>query len=139
MRPPEQVLRELVKQWATKAEVDFRAAGRLIEGDDPLREAVAFHCQQASEKYLKALLVRHQVEFPKTHNIRQLLDLVATVDAEMAESLNDAALLTPYGVDIRYPGDFPDVVAGQETALYEITGRVRAAVLAALKDDCGVD
>jgi len=127
------VLRELVQQWAAKAEVDFRAAGRLIVGDDPIREAVAFHCQQATEKYLKAFLVSRQIEFPKTHNIRQLLDLVATVEPEMAESLAGAAVLTPYGVDIRYPGDFPDVRAGQETPLYEVVSRVRAAVRAASK------
>ena len=133
MRPPEKVLSELVEQWAAKAELDYRAAGRLLEGEDPIREAVAFHCQQASEKYLKTFLVSRQIEFPKTHNMRLLLDLVAGVAPEMAESLAGAAILTPYGVDIRYPGDFPEVIPGQETVLYELAGRVRTVVTTVLK------
>lgn len=66
-----------------------------------------FHCQQAAEKYIKAFLTLHQVEFPKSHNIRELLDLVATVDETIAEDLKPATVLTPYGVEARYPGDLP--------------------------------
>jgi hypothetical protein len=39
-------------------------------------EAVAVHSQQAVQKALKALLVWYQVEFPKTHDIKRLLDLL---------------------------------------------------------------
>jgi HEPN domain-containing protein len=56
MRPPEQVLRELVGQWIAKAELDYRAAVRLLRDPEPIREAVAFHCEQVVEKYLKAQL-----------------------------------------------------------------------------------
>jgi len=128
MRPPEQVLRDLVEQWIEKAEVDYRAAERLLRDSDPIREAIAFHCQQAVEKYVKAFLVRHQVEFPKTHNLGQLRDLVALVAPELAASLEPAEVLTPYGVEIRYPGDFPDVLPGQEAAIFELTSRAREAV-----------
>jgi hypothetical protein len=65
--------------------------------------------------------------------MRLLLDLVAGVAPETVESLAGAAVLTPYGVDIRYPGDFPEVIPGQEIVLYELAGRVRAAVTAMLK------
>lgn len=132
MREPEEVLRELVGQWVAKAELDYEAARRLIQDESPLREIVAFHCQQAAEKYLKAFLVRYQVEFPKTHNLRELLDLVARVVPEMAASLEQAVVLTPYGVDIRYPGDFPDVLPGQEVEALELASRVRGAVIARL-------
>ena len=75
MRPPEEVLRDLVRDWVGKADLDYRAAERLLQDEERLREIIAFHCQQAAEKYLKGFLVRHQVEFPKTHNVRQLLNL----------------------------------------------------------------
>lgn len=65
--------------------------------------------------------------------MRLRLDLVAGAAPETAESLAGAAVLTPYGVDIRYPGDFPEVIPGQEIVLYELAGRVRAAVKAMLK------
>ena len=134
MKPPEQVLRELVQQWIAKAEVDYRAAQQLLKGEVPIREAIAFHCQQAAEKYLKAFLVRHQAEFPKTHNMRLLLDLASTLAPDLAASLEPAVALTPYGVDIRYPGDFPDVLPGQDAALFEVATAVRETVLARLQN-----
>jgi HEPN domain-containing protein len=70
---------------------------------------VAFHCQQVAEKALKALLVWHQVEFPKTHDIQRLLDLLSDVDSDVVGLVADAAELTPFGVEYRYPGEYPPV------------------------------
>jgi HEPN domain-containing protein len=133
MRPPEEVLRDLVRDWLAKADLDYRAAERLLQDEEPLREIIAFHCQQAAEKYLKACLVRHQVEFPKTHNIRLLLNLAARVSPEMASCLKDATQLTPYGVDVRYPGDLPAVLPRQAVQLMEVTRRVKETVIAHLR------
>jgi HEPN domain-containing protein len=132
MKQPEQVLRDLVEQWLAKAEVDFRTAQRLMRDREPIREAIAFHCQQAAEKYLKAFLVRHQVEFPKTHNLEQLLDLMAPIAPELAASLEETEVLSPYRVAIRYPGDFPELLPGQENAVFELASRAREAVMAQL-------
>ncbi len=104
MKPPEEALRSLVAEWVAKADKDFQAAVRLLDQGDQFREIVGFHSQQAAEKYLKALLVRHRVEFPKTHDIEELLDLVATIDSAAAGALRDADLLTPFGVEVRLPG-----------------------------------
>lgn len=133
MRPPEEVLRDLVEQWIAKAEVDYRTAARLMQDAEPIREAIVFHCQQAVEKYLKAFLVRHKVEFPKTHDLGQLLDLVARVVPELAALLEEAEALTPYGVQIRYPGEFPDVLPGQELTIFQVASRARAAVTVELR------
>jgi hypothetical protein len=59
------------------------------------REITAFPCQQAAEKYLKAFLVRHQVEFPNTHDIARLIDRVAIADPSLAELLKSAAGRAP--------------------------------------------
>ena len=61
-----------------------------------------------------------------------MLDLVARVAPELAASLEQAEVLTPYGVEIRYPGEFPDVLPGQEVAIFELTSRAREAVKAQL-------
>ena len=74
MKPPDVALRGLVLQWLDKAAADFDAAEQLCAQGDRFRKIVAFHCQQAAEKYLRAFLVRHQIEFPKTHDIAKLLD-----------------------------------------------------------------
>jgi HEPN domain-containing protein len=84
MKQPEVVLRDLVRQWFAKAELDYRAAERLVRDPEPLREIIAFHCQQAAEKYLKAVLVSLQIEFPKTHDLEELLELLAPVRPDAA-------------------------------------------------------
>ena len=53
-------------------------------------------------------MARCQVEFPKTHSMRELLDLVARVDVQLADELEAAVVLTPYGVVVRYPDDIPE-------------------------------
>ena len=75
MRPPEDEIRRLVGDWIAKADLDFDTAVRLV-AEERFRDIVAFHAQQSTEKYLKAVLTRHQVEFPKTHVIRRLLILL---------------------------------------------------------------
>ncbi len=46
-----------VKDWLTKVAEDYRVAQLLAESAEPLDDAICFHCQQAAEKLLKALLV----------------------------------------------------------------------------------
>ncbi len=61
MSPPEEVCRDLVLRWVARANEDLDAALHLLREGGRFRGVIAFHCQQAVEKYMKALLVRHQV------------------------------------------------------------------------------
>lgn len=128
MKPPDDPLLSLVRQWAAKAEIDYRTAERLLKDDDPIRESVAFHSQQTAEKHLKAFLVLRRIEFPKTHSIAQRLDLVAGVDMALADSLTDTVALTPFGVQIQYPGDFPELLPGQGRTVFHLATRTREAI-----------
>jgi HEPN domain-containing protein len=47
------------------ADDDYRIIERLEKEACDFPTAIAFHAQQAAEKYLKALLTLHAVEFPK--------------------------------------------------------------------------
>jgi len=89
MRPPEEVRKDLVRQWLEKAKVDINASEALLAADPPLLYPACFHAQQAAEKYLKALLTWHQIEFPKTHDIEQLLELVEPAIGEAISSINN--------------------------------------------------
>jgi HEPN domain-containing protein len=135
MKPPETVLRELVKQWFEKANADLEAAEQLSTQNGRFRVIVAFHCQQAVEKYLKALLVFRQVDFPKTHDIAKLLERIASVDATTAETLKEADSLTPFGVEARYPGDAPELLASGEIEAIAMARMVRDTVVALLQPD----
>jgi HEPN domain-containing protein len=105
----------------------FRSAGAGF------RDIVGFHCKQAAEKYLKALLTHCQVEFPKTHVLEQLLKLAATTATPLAISVTDAKWLTRFGVEFQYPGDAPEMLPGDEQRAIEIATRVKDAVLDILK------
>ena len=132
MKPIDETLWTLVRQWIVKADLDYRTAERLLQDEDPIRESIAFHCQQAAEKFMKAFLVANQVAFPKTHSIGRLLDLVTTIDPELTAALESAESLTPFGVEIRYPGDLPELLPGQEKTVFEVAKRTREAIMARL-------
>ena len=135
MRPPEEIKTEFTRDWIRKAEIDFKTAGHLCQSGDEFVEGVAFHAQQAAEKYLKALLVWHQIEFRKTHDIEALLMLAGKVDDKLSDVLRDAVVLTPYGVDYRYPGDYPEVTRGDAESALQLADCVRREVLGRLPRD----
>jgi HEPN domain-containing protein len=131
MWPPEEGILSLVADWVGKADLDFDTAVRLV-AEERFRDIVAFHAQQAAEKYLKALLTRHQIEFPKTHVIRRLLILLRSVEPGIAEELDGANWLSPYGAEIRYPGDRSETVPGDQVRALQLAQKVRDAVTAML-------
>src|SRR5215217_8012682 len=97
-------MKRLTAEWVQKAEHDFQAAKALAHERLPLRNVACFHCQQAAEKYLKALLQEAGVPVPKTHNLKPLLDLLLPLDATLARLSRILLSLTKYAVDYRYPG-----------------------------------
>lgn len=134
MKPPEEIKAELVGQWISKAEADLGLAEKLLADQAPYFDAIAFHAQQAAEKFLKALLVRHQIEFSKTHSIGLLLDLVSGKDPSLACSLTEATELTPYGVEPRYPSHLPPISTDEAKRAVDLARKVKEAVRAALGD-----
>jgi len=57
-----------------------------------------------------------------------VLDLVATCEPATAAALQEATVLTPFGVEVRYPSDSPELLPGEETRVVEIARRARDAV-----------
>jgi len=132
MKPPDQAKRELVAQWVGKALRDFDLALDLLRENRPYPEAICFHAQQAAEKYLKAFLTWHEVEFPKTHAIEKLLRLVRNVDPNLAGSLHEATALSAYAVEVRYADDLVQVGSEEANQAVEHARLVRDAIRARL-------
>ena len=81
----------LVRQWIEKAEHDLRNAEHTLTlKDDCPFDTICFHAQQCAEKYLKALLVFYEADFPKTHD----LVLLENLAIEVAPGLKCAQLCT---------------------------------------------
>ena len=69
---------------------------------EDVTEIVCFHCQQAVEKYLKALLIfKGEESVPKTHNIDLLLNLCTKYNKDFV--IYTGTELTTYAVNLRYP------------------------------------
>ena len=128
MRPVEEVKDELVVQWLEKADGDLAAAESLLSTHLPHLWVIGFHAQQAVEKSLKTLLVHHQIEFPKTHKLGELFDLLAGAEPAIEESLREETTL-----NIRDPTDLPELTWEQAAEAVRLAGKVRDAVRSRLK------
>lgn len=113
-------------QWVRKAEDDLEAAKSLSAPPKPKRDAACFHCQQAAEKYLKALLQELGLAVPKTHNLNDLLDLLLPRDATLEPLRRGLRSLIRYAVEYRYPG--PRARTREMQSALRIAGRVRTVL-----------
>ena len=94
---------QIVKGWIDKADHDLGSAKLIYLHIPNYFDTIAFHCQQATEKYLKAILEYLEIEFPRSHNLVYLLDLLSQ-RIEISSDIYDMAItLNGFSVQIRYP------------------------------------
>ena len=89
------------EDWLRYAKSDLELA-RIEKPEGVLLENLCFHAQQAAEKTLKAVLIFLEIDFPRTHNIRTLLDLLPE-GVDVPQEVEESAILTDYAVESRYP------------------------------------
>jgi len=85
-----------------KAQADLVLVDEVLPSPRVADEVIGFHLQQAAEKLLKALLSAADVPFPRTHNLRFLMDLLADAGQNLPTEFAEVDYLTPYGVLVRY-------------------------------------
>ena len=107
-----------MRAWIVSAENDLATGRAALDAAMPSYETVSFHAQQAAEKAIKALLVKHQVEPPKTHDIGALLTLTDRLAPGTARTLEAAEALNRHAVDSRYPS--PGESIGREEAARDL-------------------
>ena len=107
---------DLTRRWLTRADRDRRVATELARhmGTDAT-DAIGFHCQQAAEKYIKAVLVHTRIEFPKTHDLGKLITLAGGTENGFGQLESAAKVLTPFAVEMRYGDEDPEAEMMQAT------------------------
>jgi HEPN domain-containing protein len=118
----------VVRGWIEKAENDLKnAVITLRAGEECPADTVAFHAQQCAEKYLKAYLAYRETEFPKIHDVGELLALAAP-GIPVPLSVEEQRRLTSYGTLTRYPGDYEPVSLDEAKRAVAMARRVRRSV-----------
>ncbi len=102
----DEVLLEARRWWAYALE-DLTAAETAPANAAYVPRHACWLAQQAAEKALKAGLIFLQIEFPFTHDLDVLRNLLPS-DWSVRARHTDLAELTEWAVGARYPGDAPD-------------------------------
>lgn len=97
------VVKPKVADWIEKADHDLGSAKLIYLHIPDYFDTIAFHCQQATEKYLKAILLFNEIGFDRTHNLIFLLELLSQKIDISEELFDNAILLNGFSVQIRYP------------------------------------
>lgn len=97
---PEQ--REYAELLLERASSDLAACRVLLADEDMLDDVVGFHAQQAVEKALKVALVLADIDFPRSHDLRELGDIAEDNSVEVPDTVRDARWLTPWAAQLRY-------------------------------------
>jgi HEPN domain-containing protein len=93
-----------LRQWIEIADSDYAAAQHMAKTMRPTPyEIICFHCQQAAEKYLKWVLVLHDIDPPKIHDLEELEKLCKNINPQFETLYEKCAVLTEYAVHSRYP------------------------------------
>lgn len=117
-----------VLKWIEYADEDLRVTEIVfsLSSNVPYR-IIAYHSQQCAEKYLKAFLLYHDVDFPYTHNISTLIELCMPF-VNLNDKLNTAKELSKYAVAVRYPTDYLTLNKKETIRLIKIANKVKTVV-----------
>jgi HEPN domain-containing protein len=92
------------REWIEYAERDYEASTVLADSNNPPFEIIAYHCQQAAEKYLKAVLIEYDQPIPFIHDLGKLNSECRKILHSLSDIQNICERLTPFGTVTRYPG-----------------------------------
>ncbi len=114
------------QRWLRFAREDLMAAEALLGQAHAYPRHACWLAQQSAEKTLKAALIFLQIEFPFTHDLDRLRELLPAgwrIKTEQPQLFS----LSVWAVEARYPGDAPEAVeadlAGRGLRLSPVDGK----------------
>ena len=109
----------IVREWLDFANKDISSAKYLLNMRPTPLEIICYHCEQAAEKVLKAYLIHHDIEPPRTHDLRLLCKMCADFDKTFDKMSKSCANLTAYGVQSRYPFEIEIIDSDMQKAIVD--------------------
>lgn len=120
---------DIVKQWIEKADHDLGTAQVTYLYLPKYHDTIAFHCQQAAEKYLKGFLLFLDISFSRQHSLNYLLGLLSQKIEIPDELFDNASELEDFAVDIRYPDTSVELSDNEIQQAFKIAKLIRAFVI----------
>jgi len=120
------------QEWIEKAEEDFSVAILLFQ-ERKYPASICFHLHQASEKFLKSLIMLTTQEIRqefKIHNLPKLYGYAKEACKELSCSLKENCfLLNKYYIATRYPGDVAQYPWEEVEEAIDAADNIRQVVL----------
>jgi len=115
------------EDWLARAEGDL-ALAKVPLPERAFYEDLCFHAQQAAEKALKAVYQYYGKRFRYTHDLDELITGLKDEGITVPPEVVDAALLTSYAWEARYPGlSEPATIEEYREALHQAEFVIRWA------------
>jgi len=102
--PPRRSSPDSPAEWLNRARGSLAIAKGGLQIPGVYLEDLCFDAQQAAEKAIKAVLIHIRVPFPYVHDLADLLTLVDSNGEPVPDDVRQAARLSGYAVESRYPG-----------------------------------
>lgn len=96
------------KRWLSFAEDDILTAKIALE--NKIYNQVCFHSQQAVEKLLKGFIEGCGQRAPRTHSLRDLMNICTRIDSSFCQFDSYATILDQYYIPTRYPDALPGML-----------------------------
>ena len=109
----------IVKEWLDFARKDISSAKYLLNMRPTPLEIICYHCEQAAEKVLKGFLIHHDLEPPRTHDLKLLCKTCADLDKTFDDISQSCVNLTAYGVQSRYPFEIEILDSDMQKAIVD--------------------
>lgn len=101
------------RAWLSRARGNLTLAEKGGRHKGILFEDLCFNAQQAAEKALKAVCLAKGMDFPKTHSLVHLMDMLEAGDVNIPKNDRDADILTQYAVQSRYPSVVEEIIRNE--------------------------
>lgn len=120
---------EIVHWFVRRGDRHLDAAAILVRTDgNNVADAACYHCIEAADKYLKALLTLNDIAAPRTHDLNYIHNLLPEASRLPIDG-SDLIYLSTYGIERWWDPDH-----NQAVRALEIARQVRAQTTSKLRD-----
>ena len=110
--------------WLLRAKANLTLAEKGGRLKGVVYEDLCFNAQQAAEKAIKAVCLARGLDFPKTHSLVRLIDILEADGLKIPQNVREADILTQYAVQSRYPSVVEDITKEEYRDTLKLAAKV---------------